>query len=159
MGLRGDDRVISMSVLPKDAKGDVLTVCENGYGKRTSVEEYRTQSRAGLGLITIKVNERNGNVVDNLLVEDDYQIMVVTSSGKVIRTPVNGISTLGRNTQGVRIMRLDSEERVVALAKMVDSDDEDAEEATIDPADAAKDAAEAEAEAEADGGGDEPEGD
>ena len=158
MGLRGDDRVISMSVLPKDAKGDVLTVCENGYGKRTSVEEYRTQSRAGLGLITIKVNERNGNVVDNLLVEDDYQIMVVTSSGKVIRTPVAGISTLGRNTQGVRIMRLDSEERVVALAKMVDSDDEDAEEATIDPADAAKDKAEAEAEAAADGD-DEPEGD
>lgn len=150
MGLRGEDRVVSMSILEKDTAIDVLTICENGYGKRTSAEEYRTQSRAGLGLITIKVTERNGPVVDNLLVEDDYQIMVVTSSGKVIRTPVAGISTLGRNTQGVRIMRLDTEERVVALAKMVDSDDEDAEEASVDPADAAAGAeAETEVEAEA----------
>ena len=137
MGLRDNDRVVSMCIIEPDEKIEVLTVCQNGYGKRTAADEYRTQSRSGLGLITIKVNERNGEVVDNLLVQADYQIMVVTSSGKVIRTPVTGISTLGRNTQGVRVMRLDTEERVVALAKMVDTDDEEAEEATVDPADAA----------------------
>src|SRR5690606_31183793 len=107
------------AVLP-DAEGDVLTLCENGYGKRTPVSEYRTQSRAGLGLITIKVTDRNGPVVGNVLVGPGDQIIVVTSRGKVIRTPVDGISVLGRNTQGVRIIRMGESERVVALARMVE---------------------------------------
>ncbi len=131
MGLRGDDKVVAMSRLGSEAGADlgVLTICENGYGKRTACSDYRAQSRAGLGLITIKVNERNGPVVDNLLVHNDDQIIVITSEGKVIRTPVEGISVLGRNTQGVRIMRMSKGERVVAVARMVDKDDAEAMEA------------------------------
>ncbi|MCB9714964.1 MAG: DNA gyrase subunit A [Myxococcales bacterium] len=129
MGLREGDTVVAMSRLgaEDDEELQVLTICANGYGKRTSASEYRTQSRAGLGLITIKVNERNGPVVDNLLVHPDDQIIVITSEGKVIRTPVDGISMLGRNTQGVRIIRMGKGERVVAVARMVDSDDADRE--------------------------------
>ncbi|MCH9686393.1 MAG: DNA gyrase subunit A [Deltaproteobacteria bacterium] len=125
MGLRGDDTVVAMSRLSaeNDAELQVLTICGNGYGKRTPAEEYRLQSRAGLGLITIKVNDRNGPVVENVLVHPDDQIIVITSDGKVIRTPVDGISVLGRNTQGVRIIRMGSGERVVAVARMVDDGD------------------------------------
>ena len=131
MSLRGDDEVVTLNSLDPDAEGDwhVLTLCENGYGKRTAAAEYRAQSRAGLGLITIKVTERNGPVVGNLLVKDDFQAMVVTSRGKIIRTPVGGISVLGRNTQGVRIIKTGTSERVVAMARVVSEDDEDVEEA------------------------------
>jgi DNA gyrase subunit A len=102
---------------------DLLTVCENGYGKRTPVADYRPQSRAGLGLITIKVSERNGTVVGAILVSAEDQIIVVTNRGKVIRTPVGGISEMGRNTQGVRIIRIDEGERVVAVARLVEGED------------------------------------
>jgi len=130
MGLRGEDRVVAMSRLAAedDAELQVLTICANGYGKRTTTSEYRTQSRAGLGLITIKVNERNGEVVENLLVQPDDQIIVITSEGKVIRTPVEGISVLGRNTQGVRIIRMGDGERVVAVARMDDDGEGDKDE-------------------------------
>jgi DNA gyrase subunit A len=137
MGLREQDRVVGMSCLPaqEGAQTDiglqVLTICANGYGKRTPADEYRAQSRAGLGLITIKVNERNGEVVENLLVHPEDQIIVITSEGKVIRTPVDGISVLGRNTQGVRIMRMSKGERVVAVARMVDDGDKRDDEAGV----------------------------
>lgn len=127
MSLRDNDHVVAMNTVEPDSDWQILTLCANGYGKRTTANEYRVQSRAGLGLITIKVTERNGPVVGNLLVKDDFQIMVITSSGKVIRTPVSGISELGRNTQGVRIIRTEDDERVVAVARMVDSADEDDE--------------------------------
>jgi DNA gyrase subunit A len=125
MGLREQDRVVAMSCLSAqdDEALQVLTICANGYGKRTPASEYRPQSRAGLGLITIKVNERNGEVVENLLVHPDDHIIVITSDGKVIRTPVDGISVLGRNTQGVRIIRMGKGERVVAAARMLDDGD------------------------------------
>lgn len=127
MNLRDDDKVVAMSRLSSedDAALQVLTICANGYGKCTAADEYRTQSRAGKGLITIKVNDRNGPVVDNLLVHTEDQIIVITSEGKVIRTPIEGISVLGRNTQGVRIIRMGKGERVVAVARMVDSEDDD----------------------------------
>ena len=80
----------------------------------------------GKGLITIKVNNRNGPVVGNVMVKDDYQLMLVTDGGKVIRTPVSGVSELGRNTQGVRIIRTDEDEKVVAIARIVDPDEDDA---------------------------------
>jgi DNA gyrase subunit A len=134
MGLRDEDHVVGMVVVLPDAEGDVLTLCENGYGKRTAVSEYRTQSRAGLGLITIKVTDRNGPVVGNVLVAPGEQIIVVTSKGKVIRTPVDGISVLGRNTQGVRIIRMGEAERVVALARMVETDGEEGELQEAEPA-------------------------
>lgn len=135
MSLRDDDRVVTMDALTPQADWEVLTLCENGYGKRTAASDYRAQSRAGLGLITIKVNERNGDVAANSLVHAEDHVIVVTSSGKVIRTPVDGISVLGRNTQGVRIVRMSQAgERVVALARMVDSDDEDKELTVAEPA-------------------------
>jgi len=136
-----------------DDELQVLTICANGYGKRTAAGEYRSQSRAGLGLITIKVNERNGEVVENLLVHPDDQIIVITSEGKVIRTPVDGISVLGRNTQGVRIMRMGDGERVVAVARMVDDSDKTDEDVEGVEGDAGPSDAEAEAEAEAEDGG------
>jgi DNA gyrase subunit A len=120
MGLRDGDRVVGMEVLTHDSSLSVLTLCENGFGKRTPAADYRTQSRAGLGLITIKVNDRNGPVVRSLLSRHDDQIMVMTNTGNVIRTPVAGISQLGRNTQGVRIIRLSEGERVVAVARVLD---------------------------------------
>ena len=133
MGLRDDDRVVAMSTLPAelDAELQVLTICAKGYGKRTPAGEYRAQSRAGLGLITIKVNERNGEVVENLLVHPDDHIIVITSQGKVIRTTVDGISVLGRNTQGVRIIRMGEGERVVAAARMLDDGDKREDEAGV----------------------------
>lgn len=127
MALKATDKVVAMNSLDpdEDESWHVLTLCENGYGKRTPATDYRTQSRAGKGLITIKVTDRNGDVVGNLLVQSDYQVMAVTDRGKVIRTPVGGISELGRNTQGVRIIRTGEEERVVAIARVVDSDDDE----------------------------------
>jgi len=125
MGLRDEDEVVALARMTPDEPSEVLTVCENGYGKRTAADDYRVQSRAGLGLITIKVNDRNGPVVSNLLVTPEHHIIVVTSKGKVIRTPVAGISVLGRNTQGVRIIRMSKDERVVAVTRMLEGDEDD----------------------------------
>ncbi|HET6584913.1 MAG TPA: DNA gyrase subunit A, partial [Nannocystaceae bacterium] len=130
MGLREGDKVVAMDAVAPESDEDILTLCENGSGKRTPASDYRAQSRAGLGLITIKVTGRNGKVVSNLLVRATDQLMVVTSGGKVIRTRVDEISVLGRNTQGVRIIRIDDGERVVAVARLVDSDDEATEAAS-----------------------------
>jgi DNA gyrase subunit A len=140
-GLKLDDgaTLASMTVLNPESEGSLLTMCENGYGKRTPASEYRPQNRAGKGLITIKVTKRNGPVVATLLVRDEDQIMVVTSGGKVIRTPVAGISEMSRNTQGVRVIRTNDEERVVAIERIVDPDDEEAGEANDAVAAAADD--------------------
>jgi len=136
ISLRDDDAVVSMIVLAQDSSNSLLTICDNGYGKRTAAEEYRGQSRGGKGLITIKVTDRNGPVVAMLVVADDDQILVVTNRGKVIRTPVSGISQLGRNTQGVRIIRMRDEEVVVAIERILSSEDEDnVGEEAIDPDD------------------------
>ena len=136
MNLRGDDQVVSLLVLQPDTENALLTLCEKGYGKRTPAAEYRAQSRAGLGLITIKVTGRNGPVVAMLSVGPEDQIMVITDGGKVIRTPVSGISELGRNTQGVRIIRLQDGESVVALERIVaDEDADQGEEQTADSTD------------------------
>ena len=135
MALKDDDTVVAMNSHDpaEDDQWQMLTICANGYGKRTAISDYRSQSRAGKGLITIKVNDRNGPVVGNLMVKDDFQLMLVTNGGKVIRTPVSGVSELGRNTQGVRIIRTDAEEQVVAIARIVDPDDDDAGEEAVLP--------------------------
>jgi len=98
----------------------LLTVCENGYGKRTFISKYRTQNRAGKGLIDIKTEERNGPVVGMLQVNENDQIMLITTSGKIIRTPVSTISIVGRNTMGVRLMNLDEGEKVVAVGRIAE---------------------------------------
>jgi len=148
MGLREGDTVVAMDAIAPEAAEDLLTLCEKGYGKRTNVSEYRSQSRAGLGLITIKVTERNGKVVGSLLVRSTDQLIVVTSGGKVIRMRVDEISVLGRNTQGVRIIRTEDKERVVAVARMIEGADDGGETTPV------ASTIEAEADEEESGGGD-----
>ena len=98
----------------------LLTVCENGFGKRTYISRYRGQNRAGKGLIDIKTTERNGAVVAMLEIGENDQIMVITTSGKVIRTPVSTISLVGRNTMGVKLINLDEGEKVAAVARIAE---------------------------------------
>jgi DNA gyrase subunit A len=105
----------------------ILTVTENGYGKRTSSYEYRTSGRGGKGIIAIQTSDRNGPVVAAFPVEDSDQIMLVTDGGQLIRTPVDGIRIAGRNTQGVTIFRTRDDENVVSVGRIedVDGDEED----------------------------------
>jgi DNA gyrase subunit A len=123
IGLREGDRVVSAVVLREEPS--ILTVTSGGYGKRTVVEDYRGQGRGGLGLINLKATERTGKVVAALKVEDDDEIIVATRLGKLIRTPVGAISTLGRNTQGVRVIKLGSDDEVVSVVRAGKVQDED----------------------------------
>ena len=98
--------------------GAILTVTENGYGKRTDVNKYRTQNRGGKGLIDIKTSPRNGPVVGQKLVDEDGEVMVITSAGKLIRTSAKGIKVQSRNTQGVKVISLGEGDRVVSVARL-----------------------------------------
>jgi DNA gyrase subunit A len=95
----------------------LLTVCENGFGKRTVVSEYRSQNRGGKGLIDIQTEGRNGPVVEAMAVNNATGIMLITSGGKIIRTSAKDVSVIGRNTRGVKMIDLDTEEKVVAVAQ------------------------------------------
>jgi len=122
MGIRGirlydGDEVVSMEAL---SEGAILTVTENGYGKRTATGEYRRQTRGGKGVRTIKTSERNGKVVYAYQVTDQDQLMIMTEQGKIIRVRIEDISVIGRNTQGVRLINLSEGEKVVAVAKVVE---------------------------------------
>jgi len=125
-GVRGirllkDDSLIGMEVL---SHGQTLfAVTENGYGKRTSIDEYPVQKRGGKGVITIKTSIRNGNVVAILLVEDDDDIMLVADSGKLIRMAVEGISVISRNTQGVKLIGMETHEKVVGAARLAEEEE------------------------------------
>ncbi|MFW6051469.1 MAG: DNA gyrase subunit A [Myxococcota bacterium] len=121
--LREGDRVVGMDVVEREEE-QVLTVSERGYGKRTSVAEWRAQKRGGLGLIAMTVSERNGELVKLRIVSPDDQIMVITDKGQVIRTHVAEVRDCGRNTQGVRIIRLSEGERVVDVEPIAESDEE-----------------------------------
>ncbi len=114
--LRGDDRVVGFSLCDRPT---VLTVCENGYGKRTPLEEFRLQGRGGSGIINIKTEGRNGAVVGVKTVSDEDELLFISSANKVIRMPVKDISVIGRNTQGVRLMKLDEGEKVVAIEHLI----------------------------------------
>jgi DNA gyrase subunit A len=119
-GVRGirlspSDWVVGAEVLSQE--GTILTVTENGFGKRTRTEEYREQGRAGKGIITIKTSSRNGPVVGVLQVTDEDDLMIITDRGKIIRMRVKDISVLGRNTQGVRLINLEDQEKVVSVAR------------------------------------------
>ena len=125
-GVRGlrlaqGDRIVGMEVL---SHGQTLfTATENGYGKRTSIDEYPLQKRGGKGVITIKTSERNGHVVEILLVEGDDDLMLMADSGKLIRMSVSGISVISRNTQGVRLIGLSPEEKVAGVARLAEKED------------------------------------
>ena len=119
------DKVVSL-VIPKN-DGEILTATQNGYGKRTKLEEYPTKSRNTKGVISIKVSERNGKVVAATQVVDTDQIMLITDAGTLVRTRVSEVSIVGRNTQGVRLIRTGENEHVVSLERICDVDDEEGE--------------------------------
>ncbi len=122
-GVRGirlgpEDHIVGMEVL---SHGQTLfTATENGYGKRTSIDEYPVQKRGGKGVITIKTSDRNGKVVAILLVEEDDDLMLMTDSGRLIRTPFNDIKVISRNTQGVKLMGLAADERIIGAARLAE---------------------------------------
>ena len=121
MGVRGmeleqDDRMVGMEVL---SHGQTLfAATENGFGKRTSIDEYPVQRRGGKGVITIKTSTRNGKVVSILLVSDSDEVMLITNTGRLIRTPINGVSVISRNTQGVKLMGMELSERLTAAVRI-----------------------------------------
>src|SRR6185295_10386117 len=114
--LRASDRVVSMEVL--EAEGDILSVTTRGYGKRTPLAEYRVQGRAGFGIINLKVSEKTGEVVGVRQAATGDGLMLITLEGKIIRLNVDGIRVIGRSTQGVKLMDLEGEDRIVAVAKL-----------------------------------------
>jgi DNA gyrase subunit A len=120
--LRENDEVVGMVVVSKGAT--LLTVTEKGYGKRSPLEEYPVKGRGGIGVINIKTTDRNGKVVTIQEVKDNDQMMLITKDGIVIRCPVSGISVIGRNTQGVRLINLDEGDRVVDVAHMAVEEEE-----------------------------------
>ncbi len=128
MNLDSGDQVIGMEVIDPTATGStIFTMTENGFGKRTNLDEYKGQSRGGKGLITIKTTLRNGLVVGVMQVDDENQLMVITDQGKILRVPVRGFSVIGRNTQGVRVMVTEEQEKIVAVAKLAERDDDEDE--------------------------------
>ena len=120
--LEAGDAVVAVDVV--DPGETLLTVAERGYGKRTTMDEYRVQARGGKGIITLKVTDRVGPVIGVRLVNADDDVMLITDAGKVIRTPVRGISIFGRNTQGVRLIDLGDGEKVVGVARLAEQEPE-----------------------------------
>lgn len=125
IALRGDDNVKGIVIVEKDAT--LLTVCENGFGKRTDYSEYSVQRRSGQGVINIKTTERNGKVVALINVKDEDELMMMTANGMVIRTAISAIRSIGRNTQGVKLISLQKGDKLVSVAPVVSEDKEEAE--------------------------------
>jgi DNA gyrase subunit A len=132
VGMRLDegDALVSMEILSLGAA--ILTVSENGFGKRTEMDEYRLQSRGGKGIITMKTTDKTGRVVGVQQVTEEDQLMLVTNKGKIIRLRIKDIRVIGRNTQGVHLIDLEEGERVVSLARVAEKEEE--EEDNSDPA-------------------------
>jgi DNA gyrase subunit A len=123
ISLEAGQKVVSLIV--PSGEGDVLTVTENGYGKRTALSEYPAKSRATKGVVSIKVSERNGAVVGAVLVGEGDELMLITDAGTLVRTRANGVSRVGRNTQGVTLIRTTDNEHVVGLQRIDEVDEED----------------------------------
>ncbi|HEC73176.1 MAG TPA: DNA gyrase subunit A [Methylophaga aminisulfidivorans] len=126
-GVRGmriseDEKIISLIIAQEE--GAILTATEFGYGKRTNLAEYRVQGRGGQGIISIQTSARNGNVVGAVQVCEDNQIMLITNGGTLVRTPVKHVSLVGRNTQGVRLINLSNDEKLVGLERVIEDEDE-----------------------------------
>ena len=129
-GVRGiklgkGQRVISLIV---GSDGDVLTATQNGFGKRTEVEQFPVKGRAGMGVISIKTSDRNGEQIGAVRVFDDDEIMLITDGGTLVRTPVADVSRMSRDTQGVKLISLSKEERLIGIAGIEALDDETEEE-------------------------------
>jgi len=121
ISLREGDRVVAMEVVSDEAT--LLTVCENGFGKRTEVAEYRKQNRGGIGLKNVQTSDRNGLVVGIACVTDQDDLLMVTEQGQIIRMPTSGMRAIGRNTQGVRLIDLAEGDRVVSIATLMQLED------------------------------------
>ncbi|MGC9453492.1 MAG: DNA gyrase subunit A [Phycisphaerae bacterium] len=114
--LRKDDQVVDMAIV--DPAGSLLTVCEKGYGKRTNFDEYRTQSRGGYGIIAMRTPDRNGHVVAVKSVRDHDELMLITQAGMIVRIAAGEVSSMGRATQGVRLIRLREDDTLVGVARV-----------------------------------------
>ena len=125
-----DDEVISM--VPYFENTTLLVVTENGFGKRTDLEEYKVQARAGKGILTYRVTEKTGSLVGALSVCDDDDVLLISNDGTIIRMNVEEISVLSRVTQGVTLMRTSEDNKVVALARIAADDKEDEEDSESD---------------------------
>ena len=131
-GVRLDDGQEVISLIIED-EGDVLTVTENGYGKRTPMSEFPTKGRGGKGMKSIKTSERNGRQVGAVLVVESDEVMLITDGGTLVRTPVADVSVMGRDTQGVRMIRLSEDEKLIGIERVLtlgddaESDDLDTE--------------------------------
>ncbi len=125
INLREGDEVVAMvEIRPESA---LMTVCENGYGKRTNLEEYRVQSRGGVGIISIQSSERNGKVVGVACVQHEDQLMLITQQGKILRMLTWSIRAIGRATQGVRLIEMEEGDRVVSIARLAEKDEVEAQ--------------------------------
>jgi DNA gyrase subunit A len=122
MKLDEGDEVVGIDLV--EPGGTLLAVAENGYGKRTAMDEYRRTHRGGKGIITMKTTDKTGRVIGVRMVTDDDQLMLVASGGKVIRLRANEIRVIGRNTQGVRLIGMEGGERLAALARVAERDEE-----------------------------------
>jgi len=125
MRLKKDDKVVSMAIIEHE-DGNLLTITENGYGKRSPISEYRQTHRGSKGVRTIITNERNGRVIYVRELTDDDEIMITSKLGMVVRIPIKDVRIQGRNTMGVTIMRLNKDDKVVSVAKIMEDDDEEA---------------------------------
>ncbi len=132
MKLRKGDSVVAACIAEEGKQ--VLAITENGYGKRTEVSEYRQQTRGGIGLKSMNITEKTGNMCGLKMVDGSEDIMLINDAGVVIRMAVEEISVIGRSTQGVRLMRVDDDTRVVCVAKIVETEEEDAESETAEKA-------------------------
>ncbi len=118
--LEDSDRIVALEVV---GNGTILSVTENGYGKRTDASEYRLQTRGGKGTIDIKTTERNGSVVAAKFLHGEEDVMLITEKGMIIRLNTADISTIGRNTQGVRLIQLEEGDHLVSVARLAERED------------------------------------
>jgi DNA gyrase subunit A len=121
--LRDDDVVVAMEVVKPG--GTLLTVTERGYGKRTEIDEYRVQTRGGVGVINISTSERNGPVVGIAYVQEGDELLVITQQGMIIRMQTNDVRAIGRATQGVRLIDIEGDDKVVSIARLVEKEGDD----------------------------------
>ena len=117
-GIRITEGQQVIAMIKVEAGGSILTSTENGYGKRTNVDDYPLKGRGGQGVISIKTNERNGRIVGAVQVQNDDEFMMITDNGTLVRIAVAEVSEMGRNTQGVRLIRLTKGEKLVEIEKI-----------------------------------------
>jgi DNA gyrase subunit A len=122
ISLREGDEVVAMAVVREG--GTMLTVAQNGYGKRTVLEEYRLQSRGGVGIINIQTSDRNGKVVGMAYVHDEDEVMLISQQGMILRMKAGDVRVIGRATQGVRLIEMEEGDQVVAIAKLLERDED-----------------------------------